>query len=382
MLKKFFVSIEFFFFFFSFENLAHLTIAKSFTVDLKYITNGTLLEIPYYGKTNIFIVDDIRYSGATQTPSFDSKVFSVTRRTTVNLSPFEEPSSSQPDSSASSPAPPTSKVTYESIGGLDKQIRIVREMVELPLNQPERFSKFGLKPPRGILLYGPPGTGKTLIARAVASETGAHVICVNGPEVISRFYGETEAKLREIWAEAAANAPTLIFIDEIDALCPKRTDSNSELEKRFVATLLTLMDGAESSERVVVIGATNRPNAIDEALRRPGRLDREVEIGIPNVDARLQILSKLLKRVPHSLSDEQVQHVASITHGYVGADLESVVREAGLRSIRKSGASKEDELVVSFDDVTASMAEVRPSAMREVSFKDLCFRFIEGVLMN
>ncbi|RKO83596.1 P-loop containing nucleoside triphosphate hydrolase protein, partial [Blyttiomyces helicus] len=274
------------------------------------------------------------------------------------------------------------EVTYESVGGLSEQIRTVRELVELPLNEPERFTRFGLRPPRGVLLYGPPGTGKTLIARAVAAETGSHVITINGPEILGKFYGETEAKLRNIFDEAAENSPSIIFIDEIDALCPKRDEARitcerlggrrggNELEKRIVATLLTLMDGAETEgterPRVVVMGATNRPNSLDEALRRPGRFDREIEIGIPSAAARLEILTALLRNAPHSLADSEVAQVAAASHGYVGADLAAVCREAGLKTIKRLAPPIGALLKISYDDMTAAMAEIRPSAMREV----------------
>jgi len=263
-------------------------------------------------------------------------------------------------------------------------------MVELPLKSPEIFTNLGLRLPKGILLYGPPGTGKTLIARAVGAETKSNVICINGPEIISKYYGETETKLRNIFNEALEKAPSIIFIDEIDALCPKRDESENEVEKRIVATLLTLMDGIDSKENVinnghsnssnhvVLIGTTNRPNSIDEALRRPGRFDREVEIGIPNADGRKEILEVLLKNVPHTLTDEEITKISSITHGYVGADLASLCREAGLKTIKRTINNANDlnnkdilenmevDLKISIDDMRNAFNEVRPSAMREI----------------
>ncbi|RMX46508.1 hypothetical protein pdam_00023275 [Pocillopora damicornis] len=223
------------------------------------------------------------------------------------------------------------KVTFKSIGGLHKQVALVREMIELPLKHPEMFTNYGIPPPRGVLLHGPSGTGKTLIAQAVAAESGAHFICLNGPDVLSRYYGETEARLRDIFREARERAPAIVFIDELDALCPKRDKVQNEFEKRVVATLLTLMDGADtanfSSSHVIFLAATNRPDAIDPALRRPGRLDREIEIGIPNANDREDILRTLLLNVPHGCTEDDLRR----------------------------------------EDIMAAFRQVRPSAMREVS---------------
>ncbi|NXU63501.1 SPAT5 protein, partial [Horornis vulcanius] len=225
-----------------------------------------------------------------------------------------------------------SRVTYDMIGGLSSQLRTITETVELPLKHPELFKSYGIPPPRGVLLYGPPGTGKTMIAKAIANEVGAHVTVINGPEIISKFYGESESRLRQIFTEASLCRPSIIFIDELDALCPKREGAQNEVEKRVVASLLTLMDGigSEGSEgQLLVLGATNRPHALDAALRRPGRFDKEIEIGIPNAQDRLDILQKLLKKVPHSLTAEQLAHLADSAHGYVGADLAALCKEAG-----------------------------------------------------
>ncbi|KFP79409.1 Spermatogenesis-associated protein 5, partial [Apaloderma vittatum] len=225
-----------------------------------------------------------------------------------------------------------SRVTYDMIGGLSSQLKTIRETVELPLKQAELFKSYGIPPPRGVLLYGPPGTGKTMIAKAIANEVGAHVTVINGPEILSKFYGESESRLRQIFAEASLRRPSIIFIDELDALCPKREGAQSEFEKRVVASLLTLMDGigSEGSEgQLLVLGATNRPHALDAALRRPGRFDKEIEIGIPNAQDRLDILQKLLKRVPHSLTAAELAQLAESTHGYVGADLAALCKEAG-----------------------------------------------------
>ncbi|RUP51716.1 P-loop containing nucleoside triphosphate hydrolase protein [Jimgerdemannia flammicorona] len=374
--------------------------AKEILMDVRYLARSHFVEFQYFGKQHTFCVQDVS-GGIGIDTAVCTTVFSVSRDTKVHVVPFEvDEDITMTDSTF---APPS--ISYDSIGGLECQIRIVREMVELPLKQPEMFLQYGLRPPKGVLLYGPPGTGKTLIARAVAAETGSHVIVVNGPEIISKFYGETEQKvavarelwcverlgyclskikslqqLRDIFEDAAENAPSIIFIDEIDALCPKRDEAASELEKRIVATLLTLMDGVSSTatttdprrSRFIVIGATNRPNALDEALRRPGRLDREIEIGIPNSSARYSILATLLRNIPHSLSDDNIKGLAAISHGYVGADLAAVCREAGLKTIKRcvsvGGAMVEaDQMRVSTEDMRNAMAAVRPSAMREVS---------------
>ncbi|XP_055406533.1 ATPase family gene 2 protein homolog A isoform X10 [Bubalus kerabau] len=270
------------------------------------------------------------------------------------------------------------KVTYDMIGGLNSQLKEIREIIELPLKQPELFKSYGIPPPRGVLLYGPPGTGKTMIARAVANEVGAYVSVINGPEIISKFYGETEARLRQIFAEATLRHPSIIFIDELDALCPKREGAQNEVEKRVVASLLTLMDGigSEGSEgQVLVLGATNRPHALDAALRRPGRFDKEIEIGVPNAQDRLDILQKLLRRVPHLLTEAELLQLANSVHGYVGADLKALCNEAGLHALRRVlrkqpnlPDSKMAGLVkITLKDFLQGMNDIRPSAMREVA---------------
>ncbi|NXA06029.1 SPAT5 protein, partial [Sapayoa aenigma] len=271
-----------------------------------------------------------------------------------------------------------SRVTYDMIGGLSSQLRTIRESVELPLKQPELFKSYGIPPPRGVLLYGPPGTGKTLIAKAIANEVGAHVTVINGPEIISKFYGESESRLRQIFAEASLRRPSIIFIDELDALCPKREGAQNEVEKRVVASLLTLMDGigSEGSEgQLLVLGATNRPHALDAALRRPGRFDKEVEIGIPNAQDRLDILQKLLRKVPHSLTEAELAQLAESAHGYVGADLAALCKEAGLYALRRalgkspnlSDTEVAGSVMIAFNDFLQGMNDVRPSAMREVA---------------
>ncbi|KGL83362.1 Spermatogenesis-associated protein 5, partial [Tinamus guttatus] len=271
-----------------------------------------------------------------------------------------------------------SRVTYDMIGGLSGQLRTVRETIELPMKQPELFKSYGIPPPRGVLLHGPPGTGKTMIAKAVANEVGAHVTVINGPEIISKFYGESESRLRQIFAEASLRRPSIIFIDELDALCPKREGAQNEVEKRVVASLLTLMDGigSEGSEgQLLVLGATNRPHALDAALRRPGRFDKEIEIGIPNGQDRLDILQKLLKKVPHSLTAAELAQLADNAHGYVGADLAALCKEAGLHALRRALGARAERLDhevagsvrIAFQDFLQAAKEVRPSAMREVA---------------
>ncbi len=268
------------------------------------------------------------------------------------------------------------KVSYADIGGLGGTVARVREMIELPLRFPEAFERLGIDPPRGVLLYGPPGCGKTLLARAVASETAAHFIHVNGPEIIHKFYGESEAHLRKIFAEAAAKAPSIIFLDEIDGIAPKRGEVQGEVEKRVVAQLLALMDGLETRGQVVVIGATNIPQNLDQALRRPGRFDREIEIGIPDRDGRSEILQIHTQGMPLA-GDVDVAHLAAVTHGFGGADLKALAREAAMAALRRLmpsvGEATADipyselmALEVTMSDFSAALDEVAPSALREL----------------
>ncbi|MEM3568475.1 MAG: CDC48 family AAA ATPase [Candidatus Jordarchaeales archaeon] len=269
------------------------------------------------------------------------------------------------------------KVSYEDIGGLSEEIKKIREMVELPLRFPEIFQRLGIEPPKGVLLYGPPGTGKTLLAKAVANETDAHFISISGPEIMSKFYGESEERLREIFEEAKKNAPSIIFIDEIDSIAPKREEVTGEVERRVVAQLLALMDGLESRGQVVVIGATNRPNAIDPALRRPGRFDREIEIKIPNKDGRLEILQIHTRGMPLA-DDVDLKYLAEITHGYTGADLAALCKEAAMSAVRRIipeinfeqetiPAELLNKLIVTQDDFMNAFRSIEPSAMREVA---------------
>ena len=268
------------------------------------------------------------------------------------------------------------RISYEDIGGLGNQIQRVREMMELPLRYPQLFEKLGVEPPKGILLHGPPGTGKTLIAKAVANETDAHFITLNGPEIMSKYYGESEARLREIFEEASKHAPSIIFIDELDAIAPKREEVTGEVERRIVAQLLGLMDGLQARGQVVVIGATNRPDALDPALRRPGRFDREIEIGIPDRNGRLEILQIHTRGMPLT-KDVKLEKIADVTHGFVGADLQALSKEGAMRALRKVLPEIDlesevippkviEELNVSMDDLVDALKDVEPSAMREV----------------
>ena len=268
------------------------------------------------------------------------------------------------------------RITYEDIGGLTDEIRKVREMIELPLRYPELFERLGVEAPKGVLLHGPPGTGKTLLAKAVASETNANFASISGPEIMSKFYGESEGRLREIFEQAQQNAPSVIFIDELDSIAPKREEVTGEVEKRVVSQLLALMDGLQSRGKVVVIGATNRPNALDSALRRPGRFDREIEIGVPNKDGRLQVLQIHTRGMPLA-EDVNLTRLANVTHGFVGADLEALTKEAALHALRRIlpdidfsadsiPAEILNKIIVDMNDFESSLKEIEPSAMREV----------------
>ncbi len=267
------------------------------------------------------------------------------------------------------------RVTYEEVGGLGTEIKAMREIVELPLRHPELFSTLGIEPHSGILLYGPPGCGKTLIAKVLASESEANMYSINGPEIMNKYYGETEARLREIFKEAKDNSPSIIFIDEIDAIAPKREEAYGDVEKRVVAQLLALMDGLTERGNVIVLGATNRPESVDPALRRPGRFDREVEISVPNEDGRLEILQIHTRGMPIS-EDVNLKNLASELHGYTGADIKSLCREAAMKSIRRylpeidlESEKIPSEILKSMDirwmDFYDAMHEVVPTAMRE-----------------
>ncbi|MGH1568867.1 MAG: CDC48 family AAA ATPase [Nitrosopumilus sp.] len=268
------------------------------------------------------------------------------------------------------------QVTYEDIGGIHNEIKKVREMIELPLRHPEIFEKLGIEAPKGVLLYGPPGTGKTLLAKAVANESNAHFISISGPEIMSKFYGESEARLREIFKEAREKAPSIIFVDEIDSIAPKREEVTGEVERRVVSQMLSLMDGLEARGKVIVISATNRPNAIDPALRRPGRFDREIEIKVPDKKGRKDILAIHSRNMPLG-EDVNLDKISSVSHGYVGADLEYLCKEAAMKCLRrllpvlnleeeKLPPETLDKLIVNHEDFQKALIEVTPSGMREV----------------
>src|SRR3989475_8410435 len=268
------------------------------------------------------------------------------------------------------------KVDYEDIGGLGSEVRKVREMIELPLRHPELFERLGVEAPKGVLLHGPPGTGKTLLAKAVASETNANFHSISGPEIMSKFYGQSEENLRDIFKQAEEEAPSIIFIDELDSIAPKRDEVAGEVERRVVAQLLALMDGLQARGKVVVIGATNRPNALDPALRRPGRVDREIEIGVPDRDGRLEILQIHARNAPLA-KDVDLGALADITHGYVGADIEALVKEAAMRALRRILPDIDLEvdevpmevlkkLELTKDDFLQAFREMEPSTLREV----------------
>jgi len=323
------------------------------------VSIGDIIEIPVLGrKLGLMVVD--------HKPKARAVLMDYATEVVISDKPAEEVMKKR-----------VPKVSYEDIGGLSEEIKKIREMVELPLRFPEIFQRLGIDPPKGVLLYGPPGTGKTLLAKAVANETDAHFISISGPEVMSKFYSESEERLREIFEEAKKNAPSIIFIDEIDSIAPKREEVTGEVERRVVAQLLALMDGLESRGQVVVIGATNRPNAIDPALRRPGRFDREIEIRIPNKDGRLEILQIHTRGMPLA-DDVDLNYFAGITHGYTGADLAALCREAAMSAVRRIlpeidfekdtiPADLLNKLVVTRDDFMNAFMSIEPSAMREVA---------------
>ena len=325
------------------------------------LIKGDNVMVPYFGGRLTFQVIGIT---ASQANNIDAAAAVITQKTIFHISERSEVLRGGPH------------VAYEDIGGLKEEIQKVREMIELPLRHPEIFEKLGIEAPKGVLLHGPPGTGKTLLAKAVANETNAHFISISGPEIMSKFYGESEARLREIFKEAKEKAPSIIFIDEIDSIAPKREEVTGEVERRVVSQLLSLMDGLEARGKVIVIAATNRPNAIDPALRRPGRFDREIEIKVPDKRGRLEILQIHTRNMPLDTDVDQ-DRVAAVTHGFVGADLEYLCKEAAMKCLRRllPELNLEDEklapevlnkLVVTMSDFENAVKEVMPSAMREV----------------
>ncbi|RNJ76268.1 MAG: AAA family ATPase [Nitrosopumilus sp. B06] len=319
------------------------------------LIKGDNVMVPYFGGRLTFQVIGV-------TPAADAVL--VTQKTVFHIAEKGETLRGVP------------QVTYEDIGGLTDEIKKVREMIELPLRHPEIFEKLGIEAPKGVLLYGPPGTGKTLLAKAVANESNAHFISISGPEIMSKFYGESEARLREIFKEAREKSPSIIFIDEIDSIAPKREEVTGEVERRVVSQMLSLMDGLEARGKVIVISATNRPNAIDPALRRPGRFDREIEIKVPNKKGRKDIMLIHSRNMPLA-EDVDVDRISAVSHGYVGADLEYLCKEAAMKCLRrllpilnleeeKIPTETLDKLIVNQDDFTKALIEVTPSGMREV----------------
>ena len=332
-------------------------------------TPGTIFDdvIKNFELNFSFGFDEVKLMVVSTTPK---GMVSISEQTQIEIRP-------QAVERAEELGPAVPDVTYEDIGGLENEIQKVREMIELPMKHPEVFKRLGIRPPSGVLLYGPPGTGKTLLAKAVANEASAYFTAIGGPEIMSKFYGESEKRLREIFKDAKENAPAIIFIDELDAIAPKRGEIRGEVERRVVAQLLSLMDGLESRENVIVIAATNRKDDIDEALRRPGRFDREIEIGVPSKKGRKEILQIHTRNMPLA-KDVDLDWLADKTHGYVGADLEALCKEAAMTTLRRVlpeiNLGKDEmipsdlleKLVVTMDDMKHGMRLVEPSAMREV----------------
>ena len=319
------------------------------------LTKGDSLPLNIMGKKIDFVVESTTPQGAAV----------VTLETGFRLGTMHKPLSTG-----------VPRVTYEDIGGLSKEVQKIREMIELPLRHPEIFERVGIEAPKGVLLYGPPGTGKTLLAKAVANETNANFYSIGGPEIMSKYYGQSEENLRDIFKQAQQNAPSIIFIDEIDSIAPKREEVTGEVEKRLVSQLLALMDGLESRGKIVVIGATNRPDSLDPALRRPGRFDREIEIGIPDEKSRLEILQIHTRGMPLE-PDVKLDEIARITHGFVGADLQALAKEAAILAVRrvlpeinmeqtKVPAKILNKIKVKMQDFQDALRDVQPSALREV----------------
>ncbi len=322
----------------------------------RVITRGDVVELNIMGRRVDLVVISIK-------PVADSVIIGSGTSIEISDKPAKE-------------MPTIPRVSYEDIGGLGDEVRKVREMIELPLRHPELFERLGVEAPKGVLLHGPPGTGKTMLAKALASETNANFLTLSGPEIMSKFYGESEEKLREIFQQAEDNAPSIILIDEIDSIAPKREDVTGEVERRVVAQLLAVMDGLKARGKVVVIGATNRPNAIDPALRRPGRFDREIEIGVPDRKARFEILQIHTRGMPLA-DDVKLEKFADITHGFVGADIAALAREAAMNSIRRVlpeldlemqsiPADILNKMTVTAEDFGNALREITPSALREV----------------
>ncbi|KAG8696159.1 AAA+-type ATPase [Ceratobasidium sp. 395] len=384
-------------------------LARETLIDLKYVVKGQVFEVPFEGRPRVFRVVGVE-SDEESTQEVSQNLASLSLADSPNWSEIVQNAAELDwdtqvevtEEPKSKPSPPTPNVgsPYSTVGGLDKQIAAVRDLIEIPLTNPQLFHQFGalppqifhhsflfltsappylgLKPPKGILLYGPPGTGKTHLARAIAQETHASLLAVSGAELASAYHGETEARLRAVFADARSRSPCIIVLDEVDAMCPRREDSGGGggVEARVVATLLTEMDGIDSANkgdggdqpRIVVVATTNRPNAIDPALRRPGRFDREIEIGIPDAPARFAILQVLLRGTPHTVSAHELHDLASRTHGYVGADLGAVVRDAGTRAIKRTVSTPNFVTCpITASDLEHALLTIRPSGLRELA---------------
>src|SRR5216110_1249492 len=323
----------------------------------RVITRGDVLSVSVMGRKFEFVVTSF-------SPGADAVLVESGTEIKIAEKPTKEVEAKVP------------RVSYEDIGGLRDEVSKVREMIELPLRHPELFERLGVEAPKGVLLHGPPGTGKTLLAKAVASETNANFHSISGPEIMSKFYGQSEENLRDIFKQAEENAPSIIFIDELDSIAPKRDEVTGEVERRVVAQLLALMDGLQARGKVVVIGATNQPNALDPALRRPGRFDREIEIGVPDRDGRLEVLEIHTRGMPLA-EDVDLKKLADVTHGFVGADLESLAKEAAIRALRRILPEINleaqsipgdilNKIIVKMADFQDALKEIEPSAMREV----------------
>jgi AAA family ATPase len=381
---------------------------REYLINLKYIVSTQIIEVPYQGEIRTFSIDSVSSHHSASNGSMNTitrglhslaiqvkpSLWTAGWDTIVSILEVVADNGVDLTQKSDIETLPHTSISdaYAAVGGLDKTITQIRDLLEIPLTRPELFGYFGLKPPRGILLHGPPGTGKTHLARAIASSTNSSVLVINGPELSSAYHGETESKLRGVFKEARAKSPSIVILDEVDALVPRREEgAGGEVEKRVVATLLTILDGIDnasttSEDRVVVIGTTNRPNAIDPALRRPGRFDREFEIGIPDADARHSILNVLLSKTPHCITDAELHSIARRAHGYVGADLSAVVREAGTLAIKRwithmPPGSHIDPTATSMtlkltpSDISDALPTVRPSAMRSLFIETPPVRF-------
>ncbi len=345
--------------------LAPVNMRLNIDSDFVNFVKSRLIETPIVERNSVFVVilgSAIPFNVVRTRPHGVVKISSSTK-----IQVLSEPSSKKRR---------IPRVTYEDIGGLHEEIRKTREIIELPLRHPELFQRLGIEPPKGVLLHGPPGCGKTLLARAVATESEVNFFSINGPEIMSKFYGESEKRLRGIFEKAQKSSPSIIFIDELDAIAPKREDVTGEVERRVVAQLLALMDGLEARGNVIVIGASNRVNAIDPALRRPGRFDREIEIGVPDKKGRFEILQIHSRGMPLS-KDVDLKRLSEITHGYSGADISALCREAAMKALRrylpKINLEEEhipptilEEMEVNYNDFTTAYREITPTAMREV----------------